>query len=199
MHLNTEVALDLIEGRLEPEQESFWKRHMEICGTCAMDILRWKEIRVDLKRSHLASAPEQDVEKTLAIFPAPEPRSTIRSVLASIIFDSLLQPALAGARGSVSPARQLVLHVADFDIHIKLWGTKAHRQMIGQLLPRETGEFVGSIRCHLIRNGEKIESTVTDQLGEFRFSDVPEGDLSLQLDLPNVTIIGALNIAEEKL
>jgi hypothetical protein len=29
-------------------------------------------------------------------------------------------------------------------------------------------------------------------MGEFHFTDIPEGDLSLQIDLPNVTVIGAL-------
>jgi hypothetical protein len=29
-------------------------------------------------------------------------------------------------------------------------------------------------------------------MGEFHFTDVPEGDLSLQIDLPNLTVIGSL-------
>jgi hypothetical protein len=35
-----------------------------------------------------------------------------------------------------------------------------------------------------------------DGMGEFHFSDVPEGDLSLHIDLPNLTVIGALNVKE---
>jgi hypothetical protein len=35
-----------------------------------------------------------------------------------------------------------------------------------------------------------------DDMGEFHFSDVPDGDLSLQIDLPNLTVIGALTVKE---
>jgi len=48
----------------------------------------------------------------------------------------------------------------------------------------------------LYRNGERIETAGVDEMGEFRFRDVPEGDLSLQIDLPNLTVIGALNVKQ---
>ena len=118
----------------------------------------------------------------------------MRSVLASIVFDSFLQPAFSGARGVASAARQLVMHAEEFDIHVKIWGDDNHRQMLGQLLPRSREDFVQRARFHLLRNGERIETTAVDDMGEFHFIDVPEGNLSLQIDLPNLTVIGALNV-----
>ena len=85
----------------------------------------------------------------------------------------------------------------DDGIHVKIWGDENHKQMLGQLLPRKGQNFIGSARFHLLRNGERLESTATDEMGEFHFMDVPEGDLSLQIDLPNLTVIGALNLQEE--
>ena len=195
MHLNTEVALDFVEGRLSKEEEAFWKRHMEICSDCVRNVQEWQQLRMDLKRTHLVGASKPDLENVFEIFepkPGPEP-SAIRSVPASIVFDSLLQPALAGARGDAPAARQMVMRAEEFDIHLKIWGDQKHRQMMGQLLPRKGTEFV-SARFHLLRNGERLESTRTDEMGEFHFRDLPEGVLSLQIDLPNLTVIGSLNV-----
>jgi len=68
--------------------------------------------------------------------------------------------------------------------------------MLGQLLPRGTSKFVGTARFHLLQNGERLETATNDEMGEFYFTDVPEGDLALQIDLPNLTVVGALNIKD---
>lgn len=197
MHLNTETALDLSEGRLDKDQEAFWANHMDVCERCLKDFLQWRQMAVDLKRSQLTSASDLELDKVARIFsPLPqEERPTLRSVVAAIVFDSFLQPAMAGIRGPAAQAgRQLVMRAEEFDIHVKVWGNPDHRQMLGQLLPRNGRTFGGGAQFHLLRNGERLESTTTDDLGEFHFSFVPEGDLSLQIDLPNLTVIGALNI-----
>ncbi|MBI4471791.1 MAG: hypothetical protein HY646_03920 [Acidobacteria bacterium] len=197
MHLITETALDLLEGRLAKDQEIFWKQHLEVCKDCAQDVGRWRQLEVDLKQSHLKNASDQDLQKAAHIFPRrpDEGGSTVRSVLAHVIFDSFLQPALAGARGAPS-ARQLVMSVEEFDIHIKIWGEQGRREMLGQLLPRNSTGFCQFARFHILRNGEKLDSTSSGETGEFHFEYLPEGDLSLQIDLPNLTVIGALNVKE---
>jgi hypothetical protein len=198
MHLSPEIAFELLEGRLLPDQAAFWKQHLEICRDCAEQVEGWRTIGITLRRSHLKSAPDEELQEAINVFPySPGQKNpTIRSVIASIIFDSFAEPAFAGVRGGAAPARQLVMHAEEFDIHVKIWGDSDRRQMLGQLLPRNGKNFVNTARFHLLRNGERIETTAVDDVGEFHFSDVPEGDLSLQIDLPNLTVIGALNVKE---
>jgi hypothetical protein len=201
MHLITDTALDFIEGRLDKDQEAFWRRHMEVCNRCANDVLQWKQVGIGLKRSHLSGAPEHELENVRQIFSSArqeqEQPSALRTLIATIVFDSVLQPAIAGVRGaSAAAARQVVMRAEEFDIHIKVWGEQDRRQMLGQLLPRNGKDFVQSARFHLLHNGAKLESTTNDELGEFHFMEVPEGDLSLQIDLPHLTVIGALTIKE---
>ena len=196
MHLSSEAALDLLEGRLLGEQEAFWKRHLETCSGCAERLNGWRTFAVRLPRRHMKSAPDADLQKAANIFPRSLERRAprIRAILAAIVFESFGQPAVAGVRGGVAPARQLVMRAEEFDIHIKICGDPDHWQMLGQLLPRNEKYFVSNARLHLMRNGERIDTAVSDDMGEFHFSDVPEGELSLQIDLPNLTVIGALHV-----
>jgi hypothetical protein len=198
MHLSSEIALDLIEGRLAGEQDLFWRAHLEYCKDCMREVERWQEVKVDLKRAHLQSASDETKQRVIQIFKpsSAATESRVRQVMAALVFDSFLDPALAGARGASATARQLVMRAEEFDIHVKIWGEPEHRQVLGQLLPREGTKFVESARFHLLQNGERLETSDVDETGEFHFTDVPEGDLSLQIDLPNLTVIGALKARE---
>jgi hypothetical protein len=198
MHLTAETALDFLEGRLDDGQKTVWNQHMEVCAYCTEYLGEWQELRVALRQSHLKSPSDQDLERAFGIFPheTDESGEELRCVVASVIFDSFLEPALAGARGVLSDARQLVLHSEEFDIHVQLWGERNHWQMLGQMLSRSHEHSPEAARFHLLRNGKRLETTTADDLGEFHFNDVPEGHLSLQVDLPNLTVIGVLNTKE---
>ena len=200
MHMSSEITLDLLEGRLDADQALFWKKHLEICPECAQEIAEWQQLGIDLERSHLKSASDRDLQRAIQTYPQQPDgrRSRIHSIPASVVFDTFLQPTMAGSRGSANSSRQLVMRAEEFDIHIKIWGELEHRQILGQLFPRSGQDFVRSARFHLLKNGERLESTTIDEMGEFHFTDVPEGDLSLQIDLPHLTVIGALNAKDAK-
>jgi hypothetical protein len=119
--------------------------------------------------------------------------SAAKPATASTLFDSHAQPTLAGTRGAAD-ARHLVLRAEGFDIHVKIWGTTPNRQMAGQILARGAALPVEGARLHLLRDGERLSTTLADILGEFTFNNVPEGLLSLQVDLPNLTVVGALSL-----
>ncbi len=117
------------------------------------------------------------------------------AAIASIVFDSYLQSQIRGIRsGAPGPARQIVLRDIEFDIHIKISLTDSGRRIQGQLLPRTTDKsFSQPAKCHVLHNGVRFESTTTDDTGEFRFEGIPDGALYLQIDLPDLTIVGSLN------
>jgi hypothetical protein len=197
MHLTVDETLDLIEGRARESQITFWTTHAETCGDCQEQLKSWKQLHFSLKNRILKSAPEGLVRTAEAIFEVPATRKWIpalREVLASVVFDSFAQPALAGARGSAS-ARQIVLRAEEFDIHVRISGESERRHMTGQVLARGEVSFVRGAMLHLVRDGKRFESTSVDQLGEFEFQGFPDGLLSLQMDLPHLTIVGALNVS----
>ena len=195
-HLTAETVLDLLEERLNEDQTLAWKQHVKECTRCKRCLAEWEDFVTLIKRPSLQSAPQRDVERATRIFPeeSDERRPGIRRIFATILFDTFSRPVLAGARGAPGTARNLVLNAEDFDIHVQIRGERDQKQIFGQILSRRCQDFVVSARLHLLRNGERLQAAASDTLGEFHFNDVPEGDLSLQVDLPQLTIIGALNV-----
>src|SRR5438034_11632082 len=90
MHWSSEIALDFVEGRLAGDQQVFWSKHLETCADCAEDLGRWRQLGVDLKRSHLQSASEEVLKTVADVFPnrREEHASSRRSAIATLIFDS---------------------------------------------------------------------------------------------------------------
>jgi len=196
MHLSSEEALDIIEGRASDDQIRFWRNHVQNCPSCNQQLNDWEGIRSLLKREHLENAPESAIRIAGAILQAPrtEERSGIRQVIASLVYDSFADPALAGARGTAAQ-HQFLLSAMEFDIHIRVWQTGAERRMTGQILSRDKQSDLSGAHLHLLHQGKRFGSTEADAFGEFEFDEVPDGPLYLQIDLPRLTITGALNMA----
>src|SRR5438034_7709510 len=90
MHLSSEIAVDLIEGRLAKAEETFWRGHLGVCRGCAQDIARWEQLKADMKRSHMKSASGEILSTVMEFFPYQrienEPRCP--SVVATLVFDT---------------------------------------------------------------------------------------------------------------
>jgi hypothetical protein len=196
-HFTAETALDFLEERLDEGQTLVWREHVKECTRCARYLVEWEHLLAVLKRTKLKSAPEPHMKRVIGIFPhqSEELRTSIRCIVATAVHDTFSRPFPAGARGGASATtRGLVLQAEDFDIHVQISGEPEQRQILGQILSRNREDFAIIARLHLLRNGKRLQAVATDTLGEFHFADVPEGELSLQVDLPHLTIVGALNL-----
>jgi hypothetical protein len=201
MHLISETALNFVDGTMGEAENRFWTKHVDSCSPCAVEVQEWAELAQWVKGSHLLDAPEHVLAQARGVIhvplKTPESRPSLGQIFATIIFDSFAQPAWAGVRAPTLVAggpvlRQLVLRAEDFDIHIRMSTLENHRELLGQILPRGNSAFVQTAKLHLRQKDERVGSTTTNDLGEFRFNDIPDGSLSLQVDLPNRTLITAL-------
>ena len=200
MHLSPEETLDLIELKMADCERQSWYDHIGSCADCAFEFQEWSRFANSVKRTHLLSAPDPIVASAKRIcetrFKTPEPRPLLRQVVALIVFDSFAEPAPAGIRAglwmdSQVVSRRVLLQTDDFDIHVRISKVEDHRQLFGQILPRDGG-FVKDASVHLQREEERIGSASLNTLGEFLFTSIPDGLVSLQIDLPYVTVISAL-------
>jgi hypothetical protein len=113
-----------------------------------------------------------------------------RRVLAGLAFDSNLQPA-AGLRavGGRQARRQLIYHAEVFDLVLNLLARDADNDLDvdGQVLPGEGGE-AELVSVQLLRDGDELALTVTDDLGSFAFQRVAPGDYELVLGAERVEV-----------
>jgi hypothetical protein len=179
-HLKDETAIDLIEGRIPPNA------HAQSCAKCARELEHWKEILGSLKPSVLSSAPSAVLNKAIEIFPTEAKPSKITRLVADIIFDSLTEPALAGVRGP-GDARQVVLRTDNVDIDLHISRTGGRTMLWGQLLPRMEDTMIGQVQVTLMCEGERLRSVRSNESGEFRFDDVPPGELSIGVHVPSLS------------
>lgn len=192
MHLSAEGALDLIDNKASQDQVQFWKTHILTCSSCDTQLKAWQEIRDLLKRENLESAPEFVIKAANSIFEPPAARRSLREVVASVLFDSFSQPALAGARGA-SAARQLLLSAEEFDVHLRVSAAGNERRIAGQILSRNKDTDVRGTRLHLLRDGKRIDTAEADRFGEFEFFEVTDGPLELEIESEHLKIKGDLN------
>jgi hypothetical protein len=198
MHLTPEAALDVIEDRISGGELKSVIDHLEICSSCRQQMEDWRRLHSLLQGSHLEGAPVEFLKRADTVFNAsPEVQPTLGEILASVIFDSHAHPAFAGARGA-SDARQVLLRAQEFDIHLKISSTPGQQQLIGQVFARNESRSMSGIRLHLLLNGKTHKTTSSDNFGQFQFDEVLGNMLQLQIDLPELTIVGAINISEKK-
>src|SRR4051812_36025248 len=141
LHLTLESIIDLLEGRSDD-------KHADQCAECRERVEEWRLLHSRLHNSQLADAPATVLK---AAYEIPAPRPGIGQTLASMIFDSFSQPAFAGARGTAE-ARQVVLRTAEIDIHVRISGKPASRQITGHVLTRSDGAVPEPVRVHLVQN-----------------------------------------------
>jgi len=120
---------------------------------------------------------------------------TTQATHAVIVFDSFAEP-FSGARGG-SEARQVLMQAEEFDIHLKISTNPAQHQIVGQVFARNETEFVSSVRVHLWLNEKPFKTAVSDNFGQFQFDEVPQGEVRLVLEMPQLTVVGGITIGPQ--
>ena len=191
-----ERLIDYLDGRLSDEDGRAVAEHLaQGCGRCEGD-RRWYDLLTSLKREpELVEPPEWVFRRALRLFenrPRTESAGTraLRAA-ARLIFDSLSQPALAGARSGAAPSRHLLYAVDDYSIDVRIAATgEAGVDLIGQVLSTSESGFdmVAGIAIDLAREGETVSSAVTDEVGVFIIRRLGLGEYDLQIDARGMLI-----------
>ncbi len=143
-------------------------------------------------------APEHVIQRAFTIWRAkakPENESIVSKILAIIKFDSALQSPMAlGVRSVGAATRQIIFSadMRDIDLRIAAKGAAQAAKawtVSGQILGPDEG---GSVT---LAGTNREWTTSIDEMGEFHFDDLPEGDYRLcarfegaEVDLPEFRI-----------
>ncbi len=184
-HFTTAEWIDFVNQVTSQERQAAMQKHLGTgCKRCKEAVALWQKIRNTAALEASYQPPAADVRIAKAAFAAAG-RATHQSAKGSfveVLFDSFLQPMLAGARSTSLGTRQMLYRADPYQIDIQIEAKpEGNRLMVtGQLLDVSSPGIVGrNVNITLSNHRGNVIHTVTNQFGEFRGEIENSGDLEL--------------------
>ncbi|HEY6266777.1 MAG TPA: hypothetical protein VIX11_00645 [Candidatus Acidoferrum sp.] len=184
-HFTTEEWIDFVNQVTSLKQQDAMKRHLGTgCEQCKETVALWQKLRNTAAMEASYQAPEAGVRIAKAAFAAAgvAAQRKEKNSFVEVMFDSFLQPMLAGARSSGLGTRQMLYRADPYQIDIQIEARpEGNRLMVtGQLLDVSSPGVVGrDVKITLSNHRGNVIHTVTNQFGEFRGEIENTGDLEL--------------------
>ena len=185
-HFTAEEWIDFVNQVTSPKQQEAMKKHLGTgCERCMETVALWQKLHSTAAMEASYQPPMAEVRLAKAAFAAAggAAQRSEKSIFAEVMFDSLLQPLLAGARSSGGLGTRQMLYRADpyqIDIQIEAKPEGNCLMVTGQLLDVSSPGVVGrDVKITLSNHRGNVIHTVTNQFGEFRGEIENTGDLEL--------------------
>ncbi len=184
-HFTTEDWIDFVNQMNTPKQQEAMKKHLGAgCKRCMEAVTLWQKIHNTGAVEASYQPPTADVRNAKALFAAASRATQLKkkSSLVEVLFDSFLQPMLAGARSSSLGTRQMLYRADPYqiDIQIEAKPEGSRLTVTGQLLDVSSPGVVGrDVKITLSNHRGNVTHTITNQFGEFRGELENTGDLEL--------------------
>ncbi len=187
-HFTIEEWADFARNVVSPEDAGKMQQHLNGgCGRCTQTLATMKSVAAVGAREAGYEPPAQAVRLGKSLMPSQNPvaaKARVREMW-PLVFDSFMQPAMAGVRAAMTTSRQLLYRQGDSCIDIRLEHAVGANDMsiIGQVLDtRQPGRGPGAIRVELLSGEKAIASTATNNFGEFQFLFPVASDLQVRVD-----------------
>ncbi len=184
-HFTTKEWINFVNRVTSQKQQEAMQKHLGTgCKRCMDTVSLWQRVRNTAALEASYQPPAADVRIAKAAFAAAG-RATQREEktgLVEVLFDSFLQPMLAGARSSSLGTRQMLYRADPYQIDIQIEAKpEGNRLMVtGQLLDVNNPGIVGrDVKITLSNHRGNVIHTITNQFGEFRGEIENTGDLEL--------------------
>ena len=184
-HFTSEEWIDFVNQVNSPKQQEAMKKHLGTsCRQCMGTVALWQKLHNTAAMEAMYQPPEADVRIAKAAFAAAggATERNEKSSFVEVMFDSFLQPLLAGARSSGVGIRQMLYRADPYQIDIQIESRPEGNRLAvtGQLLDVSSPGVVGrDVKITLSNHRGNVIHTVTNQFGEFRGEIENTGDLEL--------------------
>ena len=184
-HFKTEEWIDFVNQVTPARQQEAMKKHLGTgCKQCTQTAALWRKLHNAAAMEASYQPPEAEVRLAKAAFAIAggATNQKEKSSFVEVVFDSFLQPMLAGARSGGLGTRQMLYRADPYQIDIQMEAQpEGNRLMVtGQLLDVSSPGVVGrDVGITLSNHRGNVIHTVTNQFGEFRGEIENTGDLEL--------------------
>jgi hypothetical protein len=151
------------------------------CVNCASAGTFWQHLQL-MATDDGRYAPPQDLVRLAKLQFAPNATAD-KWTSAISLFDSLLQPTMAGVRGGMAAARQMIYEAEGLTVDLRLDRTAPSRKMsiVGQILDNRVppAPLVGAPAVLWTEEGMLVATTEANRFGEFQLEFEPQDRLRL--------------------
>ena len=186
-HFTTEEWVDFVNQVIASNQREAMQKHLATgCKRCTETVSLWQKVSktASVEASYQPSADTVRMAKA-AFATAGMAQAKLQSPgLIEVLFDSFLQPAVAGARSVVIGTRQMLYRADPYQIDIQIEPKPGTNRLVitGQLLDLSNPGVIGrDIQVTLSDRRGSAVLAATNQFGEFSSELENTGDLELTI------------------
>jgi hypothetical protein len=186
-HFTTEEWVDFVNQVIASNQREAMQKHLATgCKRCTETVSLWQKVSktASVEASYQPSADTVRMAKA-AFATAGMAQAKLQSPgLIEVLFDSFLQPAVAGARSVVIGTRQMLYRADPYQIDIQIEPKPGSNRLVitGQLLDLSHPGIIGrDIQVILSNHRGHSVIAATNQFGEFSGEIENSGDLELSI------------------
>jgi hypothetical protein len=179
-HIADEMLLDYIEQRGGLATERNVRAHLATgCAECQDSLNYWQKMLRVVQDKTMIATPLPVLERAFALFAERQaPVSLRQRVMATLRFDSRVQPELAGARDGDRTSFKLLFEAPNTRIDLLCERSGPDWSIAGQVLSLESKDYLWKV---LATGTDKVVRTDADTLGEFHLSGLRTGEYDLLL------------------
>lgn len=190
-HFKTEEWVDFVNQVTPSSQQRAMQKHLESgCKSCSETVTLWQKVRNSAAAEAMYQPPAASVRIAKAAFATAgwiaQPKKAGGFI--KLVFDSFMQPAVAGARSAGTGMRQMLYRADPYQVDIQIEAKPEGNRMVitGQLLDISRPDIVGpEIQVSFSNKRGSVVHTVTNKFGEFRGEIENSGDLELSFPRPD--------------
>jgi len=185
-HLSDEQAVNFVNRVMSAQDQLEAQKHIESgCKRCSEAVATWQRVLEASSVEAEYQPPAGVVRIAKAAFAAAGLENATSDV--KLLFDSTLQPAMAGVRSVSTDTRQLLYGVGPYliDLYISAKPGGKSVSVTGQLMNSKFPEKILKAVPIAVGNGAgTVVLAITNDFGEFRGDLEYSGDLELRLPSP---------------
>jgi hypothetical protein len=190
-HFTTEDWVDFVNRAASSNQQQAMQKHLDSgCKRCSETFTLWQKVRHTAAVEARYQPPAGSVRIAKAAFATAgwigQPKKAGGFI--KLVFDSFLQPAVAGARSAGAGMRQMLYRADPYQVDIQIESKPDGNRMVitGQLLDISRPDIVGrEIEVSFSNKRGSVVHAVTNKFGEFRGEIENSGDLELSFPRPD--------------
>jgi hypothetical protein len=186
-HFSTEEWVDFVNQMVTTDQQQAMQKHLGTgCKRCEDTVSLWQKVSktAAAEASYQPSLDTVRLAKAAFAASGSAQKKKESQSLIEVLFDSFLQPAVAGARSVVIGTRQMLYRADPYQIDIQIEPKAGSNRLVitGQLLDLSNPGIIGrDIQVTLSNHRGHSVIASTNQFGEFSGEVENSGDLELSI------------------